>query len=81
MRRFAARFSVEEGSAAAGRQLRDILLPADIRVTRVERGEERFIPDGNTVICAGDVLTAEGEADAREAKSELSALFGEELPE
>ena len=81
VRRFAARFSVEEGSAAAGRQLRDILLPADIRVTRVERGEERFIPDGNTVICAGDVLTAEGEADAREAKSELSALFGGELSE
>ena len=58
---FAARFRVKAGSAAAGRAVRDVLWPADSRVTRVERGAEHFVPDGNSVLLAGDVLTIEGE--------------------
>ena len=58
---FAARFRVKAGSVAAGRAVRDVLLPADSRITRVERGAEHFVPDGNSVLLAGDVLTIEGE--------------------
>ncbi len=52
---------VTEQSPAAGRAIRELLLPAGVRIVRVERGDASFLPDGNTVLAAGDVLTAEGE--------------------
>ena len=58
---FTARFFVNGTGMAAGRRIRDVLWPADVRITRIERGEERILPDGNTLILEGDILTAEGE--------------------
>lgn len=79
VRAFAARFRVKAGSVAAGRALRDVLFPQDARVTRVERGEEHFIPDGNTVLLPGDILTVEGEERAGgETAEALAETVGEE---
>ena len=79
VRAFAARFCVKAGSVAAGRALRDVLFPQDARVTRVERGEEHFIPDGNTVLLPGDILTVEGEERAGgETAEALAETVGEE---
>ena len=79
VRAFAARFRVKAGSVAAGRALRDVLFPQDARVTRVERGEEHFIPDGNTVLLPGDILTVEGEERAGgETAGALAETVGEE---
>ncbi len=73
---FAARYRVTADCLAAGRRLRDILIPADVRITRVERGSRRFIPDGNTQLLAGDVLTAEGELTH---ESDTPAMLAETL--
>lgn len=80
--RFAARFCVEETSPVIGRKLSDILFPSDVRITRIERGEERFIPDGNSRLQAGDILTAEGELFAgSDAPDQLTEMLGEPLKE
>lgn len=75
---FAARFRVKAGSVAAGRALRDVLFPPDARITRVERGGEHFIPDGNTVLLPEDILTVEGEERAEgETAETLAETIGE----
>lgn len=80
--RFAARFCVEATSPVIGRKLCDVLFPSDVRITRIERGEERFIPDGNSRLQAGDILTAEGELFAgSDAPDQLTEMLGEPLKE
>ena len=77
---FAARYRVSEHCAALGRRLSDVLFPAEVRITRVERGEECFIPDGNSRLLAGDVLTAEASLpEGSTVGEELSELLGERL--
>ena len=76
---YVLRLRVGEETLAAGRAVRDVLLPPDVRITRIERGEVRILPDGNTVLAAGDVLTVEGEArDEREAAEALAQTLGKE---
>lgn len=50
-------FTVAKGAMAVGRDVRDILWPGNARVTAIERGEEHILPDGDTNIHVGDVLT------------------------
>lgn len=77
---FCRRFRVTEQSVAAGRAVRDVLLPADARITRLERGEAHFIPDGNTVLAAGDVLLVEGEErSGTEVGDSVAETLGEEI--
>lgn len=45
------------GAIADKREVRDVLWPANTRVTEIHRGEEVILPDGETVIHGGDVLT------------------------
>ena len=71
---FTARFYVNGTGMAAGRRIRDVLWPADVRITRIERGEERILPDGNTLILEGDILTAEGEEE--ESCTVLAEIIG-----
>lgn len=46
-----------------GRRLRDAKLPAGILVVSILRGKERLIPDGDTVLQRGDVLSIAGRSD------------------
>lgn len=39
-----------------GQRLHEIFIPRDIRVVIIERGDEQFIPDGQSVVHAGDRL-------------------------
>ena len=74
---YAKRYMVAAGSPAAERTLRDLLLPADVRITSVERGGRRFIPDGNARLLAGDTVVAEGElADGSDAPEQLAEILG-----
>ncbi len=50
-------FTIASGALAAGRAVRDILWPSNARVKEIERGEEHILPDGDTTLKAGDVLT------------------------
>ncbi len=56
-----ARLRVTEGSTAAGRTLRDVLWPAGARIALLQHGDSMLIPDGNTDMHVGDILTAVGE--------------------
>jgi uncharacterized transporter YbjL len=44
-------------SIAIGREIRDVLWPNDVRVTKILRGEESVFPNADTVIMAGDELS------------------------
>ena len=74
--RFAARFRVLAGSVAAGRAVRDVLWPADVRLTLLERADGVSVLDGNAVLREGDLVTAEGEAEENTLE-ELAELLGE----
>ena len=77
---FAVRCRVTAGGIAAGRAVRDILFPPDVRTLRVERGDAHFTPDGNTILLAGDVLTVEGEEqEGDEVRETLVETLGEEI--
>ncbi len=39
-----------------GKPLKDVFLPPDIRVAIIERGEEQFVPDGETIVEQNDIL-------------------------
>ena len=45
------------GAIADKRAVRDVLWPVGAKVTEIARGEERILPDGQTVLRGGDVLT------------------------
>ncbi len=48
--------TVAKHSLADGREIRDVLWPEGARVQEIMRGEETFVPDGDSVLRAGDVL-------------------------
>ncbi len=45
------------GAVADKREVRDVLWPAGARVKEIRRGEEVILPDGDTILHGGDVLT------------------------
>jgi len=48
---------VPSGSVADGRLLKEIPLPAGVTVVSVRRGTQVVVPDGNTRLTTGDILT------------------------
>ena len=48
---------VPTGSIAAGKPIREVAVPGGCTIVSVRRGAEIIIPNGNTVLHAGDVLT------------------------
>ncbi len=70
-------FTVEHGALAEKRVVRDILWPSGARVTTVERGEEKILPDGDTMLRGGDRLTIVCRTDNPEkAREELEHILG-----
>lgn len=64
--------TVTSGSMAVKREVRDVLWPGNARVKEIVRGEEHILPDGGTVLHAGDVLTVVVKTDEPEKiKDEL----------
>ena len=57
---------VEEGSLAEKREIRSVLWPTNARVTEIARGEKAVVPEGETVLCTGDVLTIICKTDDKE---------------
>lgn len=60
---------------ACGKALRDLHLPARVRVGSIQRGDQVFIPGGDEVLAAGDVVTLFG---ATNLLSEAAPLFRHE---
>ena len=64
-------------SIADKRQVRDVLWPANSRVTEILRGEETILPDGDTVLHGGDVLTIVCKTDdPKKSREELEHILG-----
>ncbi len=57
---------------ACGKVLRELPLPARVRVGSIERGKEVFIPSGEEILRAGDVVTLFG---ATTTLTEAASLF------
>ncbi len=60
------RVRVKAGSLAAERAVRDVLWPAGARITVLEHLGKSTVPDGNSVLLAGDIITVTGETTDRE---------------
>ena len=52
---------VPEGSPIADKRIRNILWPYNSLVTELRRGDNELVPDGETVIRTGDILTIRAE--------------------
>ena len=59
-----------KGALAEKREVRDVLWPAGARVTEIHRGDEVILPDGETVLHAGDTLVVVCRTDAPEKVKE-----------
>ena len=70
-------FTVARGALAERREVRDILWPAGVRVQEIARGEEKILPDGDTVLRSGDLLTVVCKTDNPEkVREELEHILG-----
>ncbi len=58
-------FHIPEGSMADGRPLKEVHWPAGCTLVAVRRGRAVMIPDGNTELLAGDIVTGFGASGAR----------------
>jgi trk system potassium uptake protein TrkA len=62
---------VSDASAANGRPIRDLAIPDNAIIITVLRGQENFIPRGDTVIQAGDDLLALADEPTQALLSEV----------
>jgi CIC family chloride channel protein len=58
-------FRVPPGSIADGRAVRDVRWPAGSTLVSVRRGTDVMVPDGGTMLRAGDVVTAFGTGESK----------------
>lgn len=70
-------FTLQHGAIADKREVRDVLWPAGARVKEISRGEEIILPDGDTILHGGDVLTIVCKTDEpQKIKTELAHILG-----
>ena len=70
--------AVTHGAIAEKREIRDVLWPSGARVTEIKRGDEVILPDGDTVLHKGDILTIVCKTpDHKKVKDELTHILGE----
>jgi H+/Cl- antiporter ClcA len=68
---------VAKGSIADRREVRDVLWPHGARVKEIARGEERILPEGDTVLYGGDLLTIVCKTNEPDkVKEELKHILG-----
>ncbi len=78
--KISANLRVRAGAGADGRAVRDVLWPSYALVTALMREGRHIIPDGKTVLFAGDEITVEAETmDRNEFYTMLSAGVGDIL--
>ena len=66
-----------QGAIADNRQVRNVLWPKGVRVREITRGDETILPDGDTILHGGDVLTIVCKTDnSVKTKDELYHILG-----
>ena len=74
-------FHIPAGSTADGEQLKDVRWPSGCTLVAIRRGRAVLVPEGNTTLQDGDIVTAFGEPGARNQVIEgLSAVPEEDEP-
>ena len=74
-------FHIPAGSMADGRPLKEVHWPAGCTLVAIRRDRAVLIPDGNTQLRAGDIITGFGATGARSQVMErLRATSGESAP-
>ena len=69
--------TLQYGSIADKREVRDVLWPSGARVKEIARGEETILPDGDTVLHGGDRLTIVCRTEEpKKTKDELEHILG-----
>lgn len=69
--------TLEQGALADKRIVRDILWPVGARVKEIARGDEKVLPDGETLLHSGDVLTIVCRTgDPEKIREELEHILG-----
>lgn len=64
--------TITPGALADKREVRDVLWPSGTRVKEISRGEETILPEGDTILRGGDILTIVCKTDdPKKAKEEL----------
>jgi len=58
-------FHIPGGSTADGHQLKDVPWPAGCTLVAIRRGRAVLVPEGNTVLLDGDIVTAFGASGLR----------------
>jgi cell volume regulation protein A len=71
---------IPEGSAAVGASIVELGLPQGVLIVLVQRGDRQFVPQGGTIVEAGDrlLLLAEGEGYAAARKALTGTAEGAE---
>ncbi len=70
-------FIVQKDSIVAGMSVKEVLWPAGAAVKSLSRGEENIVPDADTVLAAGDVISVFAETpDPAAVERELNLLTG-----
>jgi trk system potassium uptake protein len=59
----AQRFEVDPKSKYAGRSLRDIRLPPEVKIGYIARGEDQDVPTADTILEPGDLVTVFGSSE------------------
>lgn len=54
------RFKINRGHEWHGKKVADIVLPPECILVLLIRGEEKFVPKGNTALCEGDTVILSG---------------------
>ena len=70
----AAQITLGASSPIAGKSLRQADLPGGLLVTSVTRGDSVFVPNGDTVLAAGDHLSVLGQASEIENLGDVEPL-------
>ena len=69
--------SVNPGAIADKREVRDVLWPLGARVTEITRGTEHIIPEGDTLLHSGDLITVVCKTSEPEmVRKELEHILG-----
>lgn len=55
-------FTMNESHPWMGKQIKDIVLPPETLLVFLQRGTEKITPNGDTVLCAGDILVLSAKA-------------------
>ena len=63
---------IEANAPCSNKRVKDISWPRDSVIATLRRGRQALIPNGDTLLKAGDVLVVAAEGEAREAVRNLA---------